>query len=292
MRHLPIQPRILSEVFRQRTGWALCLCVLLAFGAARAQQPLNDAQAQSMVSSVLRREDAALHPTTTWLRYRIHKSSPRLATTKWIVETRQGDVARLVEWNDAPLSAERAEIEEQRMRTLASDSSLQRHREEREAVDTERLRKIMHALPEAFQYHYAGVIATEDGPAYRLTFASKPQFNPFDLEEQVLKGMTGEMWINIAAQRVERLSCTRIRDVDYGLGVFAKLDKGGTLLIEQHPVSDAQWRTTRMVLRMNARVFFREIQLDTTLEMTDFAAVQPRMDYRQGLALLRTLPTR
>ncbi len=258
--------------------------------AVRAQQPLTDAQAQSMMSTVLRREDRALHPTTTWMRYRIHKSSPRLATTKWIVETRQGDVARLVEWNDAPLSAEREEIEEQRLRALASDPGLQQHREAREAVDAERLRKIMHALPEAFVYHYVGVIDTEDGPAYRLTFESRTDFNPFDLEEQVLKGMAGEMWINVVAQRVERLSCTRVRDVDYGLGVFAKLDKGGTLLIEQHPVADGQWRTTRMVLRMNARVLFREIQLDTTLTMSDFAPVQPRMDYRQGLEVLRTLP--
>ena len=261
--------------------------------AVSAQQSgMSDKDAQAMVSTVLRQEDVALHPTTNWMRYRIRKSSPRLSTTKWIVETRQGDVAHLIAWNDAPLSAEREEIEEQRLRMLAADPGLQRHREEREAADTERLRKIIHALPEAFHYHYAGVIATPDGPAYRLTFDPNAAFNPFDLEEQVLKGMAGEIWINVAAQRVERLSCARIRDVDYGLGVFAKLDKGGTLQIEQHPVADGQWRTTRMVLHMNARVFFREIQLDTTLEMTDFAAVQPKMDYRQGLALLRTLPAR
>ncbi len=245
-----------------------------------------------MVRTVLQREDAALHPTSCWMRYRLRKASPRMTTTKWIVETRDGDVAHLVAWNDQPLSPQRNELEEERLRSLVADPGLQRHREQREAVDTERLRKIIHALPDAFVYRYAGVIDTTDGPAYRLTFQPNPSFDPFDLETQVLKGMAGELWINAAAQRVVRLQCTRIRDVDYGLGLFAKLDQGGTLLIEQHPTGQQQWRITRMVLQMNARVLFREIQLDTTLEMTEFAPVPPAMDYRAGIALLRTLPDR
>ncbi len=277
----------------------LALLLLLFFPLAPAAQaqsadapPLTPAATHTLVRTVLAREDAALNPSTIWMRYRLRKSSPRLSTTKWIVETRNGDVAHLVAWNDLPLSAERSQFEQQRLHSLAADPGLQQHRQQREAVDTERLRKIIHVLPQAFVYHYAGTLPTPDGTAYRLTFDPNPDFHPLDLEEQVLKGMAGEMWVNIAAGRVERLSCTRIRDVDYGLGLFARLNQGGTLLLEQHPVADGHWRTTRMVLRMQARVFFRDIQLDTTLEMSDFAAVPPAMDYREGLALLRSLPER
>lgn len=251
---------------------------------------LSQATAQKLVRTVLKTEDAALHPTNVWMRYRLRKSSPRLTTTKWIVETRDGDVAHLIAWNDQPLTAERSQLETSRIQTLLADPSLQRHREQREAVDTERLRKIIHALPEAFIYRYAGILTTPEGAVYRLTFQPNPSFNPFDLETQVLKGMAGELWINVAAQRVVRLQCSRIRDVDYGLGLFAKLDQGGTLLIEQHRVTGGQWRITRMVLKMNARVLFREIQLDTQLELTEFAPVPSAMDYRAGIALLRTLP--
>lgn len=273
---------------------ALLLSLLFLLPAAAQQQPpaLSNAAAQTLVRSVLQREDAALRPTTVWMRYRIRKSSPRLSTTKWIVETRDGDVAHLIAWNDQPLTPERRQLEASRLQSLLADPALQRHREQREAVDTERLRKIIHALPEAFLYHYAGILATADGPAYRLTFQPNPSFDPFDLETQVLKGMVGELWINAAAQRVVRLQCTRIRDVDYGLGLFAKLDQGGSLLIEQHRVVNGQWRITHMLLRMNARVLFREIRLDTQLEMGDFAVVSPAMDYRAGVALLRTLPER
>jgi hypothetical protein len=270
---------------------ALLIGLLFFLPATAQQQPtLSNAAAQALVRTVLKREDAALRPTTVWMRYRIRKSSPRLSTTKWIVETRDGDVAHLIAWNDQPLSANRSELEASRLQSLLADPSLQRHRKQREAVDTERLRKIIHALPNAFVYHYAGTIATADGPAYRLTFQSNPSFDPFDLETQVLKGMVGELWINAAAKRVVRLQCRRIRDVDYGLGLFAKLDQGGTLLIEQHRVAGDQWRITNMLLRMNARVLFREISLDTQLEMTDFAVVAPAMDYRAGITLLHTLP--
>ena len=283
------RPRRLRPIHPQ----ALLLCLVSFLPAfAQPQQPpaLSNDAAQALVRTVLKREDDALRPTTVWMRYRIRKSSPRLSTTKWIVETRDGDVAHLIAWNDQPLSADRSALEASRLQSLLANPGLQRHREQREAVDTERLRKIIHALPSAFVYRYAGAIATSDGPAYRLTFQSNPSFDPFDLETQVLKGMAGELWINIAAQRVVRLQCTRIRDVDYGLGLFAKLDQGGTLLIEQHPVAGGQWRITNMLLRMNARVLFREISLDTELDMSDFAVVPTAMDYRAGISLLHTLP--
>ena len=38
------------------------------------------------------------------MRYQLHKTSPRLTTTKLIGETRDGEVARLIAINDKPLS--------------------------------------------------------------------------------------------------------------------------------------------------------------------------------------------
>jgi hypothetical protein len=76
--------------------------------------------------------------------------------------------------------------------------------------------------------------------------------------------------------------------VDYGWGLIGKLDEGGTLLLEQADVGNHQWRTVHMVLLMNARVFFKTIKLDTTLELSQFAPVAPGMTYQQAIELLRT----
>lgn len=267
--------------------------LLVAFSTlgAWAQTP-TDAQAQDMVRRVLASEYLSIHAPALLMRYRLCKRSPRLATTKWIVETRDGDVARLVAFNNQPLSPERQQLEENRLRTLLDDPALQRHRQQREAQDSGRLRKIIHALPDAFLYHYTGILTTPQGPVYRLTFQPNPDFDPVDIETQVLKAMAGELWIDVASQRVTRLQCTRIRDVEYGWGFFGKLDKGGSLLIEQQNVGWDQWRITRMVLAMSARVLFKPVSLDTTLEMSDYAPVQPEIDYRKGIRILRQLPDR
>jgi hypothetical protein len=259
---------------------------------ARAEQapaPLTNDETQAMVKRVLHVELEAAqdgysaHP----MQYRLRKVSQRLSTTKLIIETKDGDVARLIAVNDAPLSAEAQQIEADRLQGLMNDPSLQRHRQEREQGDTARARKVMRGLPDAFLYAYAGIVETPAGPSYRMTFLPNPNFSPQDLEEQVLKGMAGELWIDVAQQRVTRLQGKRIRDVDYGWGLIGKLDEGGTLLLEQADAGNHQWRTVRMVLVMNARFLLKTIKLDTTLELSQFAPVAVGMKYQQAVEMLQ-----
>jgi hypothetical protein len=221
------------------------------------------------------------------MQYRLRKTSPRLSTTKLIVETKDGNVARLIAVNDSPLSAAGQQTEAARLQDLFNDPSLQRHRQEREQGDTERARKVIRALPDAFLYQFDGIVDTPQGPSYRLSFQPNPSFDPQALEAQVLKGMAGELWIDIAQQRVTHLEGKRLHAVDYGWGLIGKLDQGGTLLLEQADVGNHQWRTVHMVLIMNARVLFKIIKLDTTLELSQFAPVTAGMTYQQAIELLR-----
>ena len=83
-----------------RTIFALLLSLTLAAAAHGLSAPaLAPAQAQALVNRALATESRAAqdlshvnHP----MRYRLRKSSPRLTSTKEIVETREGFVARLV----------------------------------------------------------------------------------------------------------------------------------------------------------------------------------------------------
>jgi hypothetical protein len=247
---------------------------------------LSNEEAQALVLRVLRTELEATRDLNHPMRYRIRKTSPRLSTTKLIVETRDGDVARLVAINNQALGAADEHNEETRLQALANDPSLQRHRKEREEGDTERARKVMRALSRAFLYQYAGIIETPHGPSYRLTFLPNPDFAPQDVEAQVLKAMAGELWIDVAQQRVTHLEGHRLHDVDYGWGLLGKLDRGGTILLEQADVGSHQWRTVHMVLTMNARVLLKVIKLDTALEMTQFSPVETGITYKQAIQLL------
>jgi hypothetical protein len=291
--------------------WAACLVVGLAVletgldvraqgaqspparvTAPAAPAPLSNDETQALVRRVLRTELASTQDVSHPMQYRLRKVSPRLETTKLIVETKEGDVARLVAIDDTPLNAQDQANEDARLQGLLKDPSQQRHREERELGDAERARKIIRALPDAFLYSYAGIVETPAGPSYRLSFQPNPDFDSEDLESQVLKGMAGELWIDVAQQRVTRLEGKRIRDVDYGFGILGKLDAGGTLLLEQADVGNHQWRTTHMVLVMNARLVFKSVKLDTTLEMAQFVPVASGMGYQQAIGTLLAKPER
>ena len=284
-------------VFPPRLRSAACAAVfLLSFAAANGASQsvsvsaLTNDEAQALVKQALAAElasasSAALdHP----LEYRLRKTSPRYSSTKLVVETKDGDVARLLEVNNAPLSAESQQAESARLQSLLDDPSLQRHRQEREQSDAEHARKIMRALPDAFLYQYSGIVNTPHGPSYRMSFQPNPKFDPEDLEAQALKGMAGELWIDAAQHRVTRLEGRRIHDVDYGLGILGKLDEGGTLLLEQADIGNHQWRTTHMVLVMNARLLIKTVKLDTTLELSEFHPVSPGITYQQAIEILRT----
>ncbi len=254
--------------------------------------PLSNEETQALVKRVLQTElEAAQDLSLTHpMRYKLRKTSPRLSTTKLIVETKDGDVARLIAVSDNPLSVEDKQKEEARLQGLLDDPNQQRHRKEREQGDTERVRKVMRALSDAFVYRFAGIVETPQGPSYRLSFQPNPHFDPQDLEAQVLKGMAGELWIDVAQQRVTRLEGKRLHAVDYGLGILGRLDEGGTMLLEQADTGNHQWRTTHMVLVMNARVLFKPVKLDTTLELSEFAPVATGMSYRQAIEMLRANP--
>jgi hypothetical protein len=258
--------------------------------SVRTTQPaaLTKEQTQALVRKVLRTEIDAAVDTAHPMRYRLRKMSPRFASTKLIVETKDGDVARLVAVNDSPLDAQSQVNEDQRLQGLLSDPSKQRHRQEREQGDAERARKIIRALPDAFLYQYAGIVDAPQGPAYRLTFQPNPKFDPEDLESQALKAMAGELWIDLAQERVVRLQGKRLHDVDYGWGLLGKLDEGGTLVLNQVDVGNHVWRTVHMELVMNARVLMKTIKLDTTLDLSQFTPVPPGISYQQAIQLLQT----
>jgi hypothetical protein len=250
--------------------------------------PLTPAEAQALVQQVLQTEIAATQDSSHPMQYRLRKTSPRLSTTKLIVETRDGDVARLVAINNGSLGPEDEQKEASRLQALLNDPSLQRHREQQELSDADKARKIIHALPGAFFYSFVGIAETPQGPSYRLAFEPNPAFDPQDVEAQALKAMAGELWIDVTQHRVTHLEGKRLHDVDYLGGILGKLEQGGTLEMQQADVGNHQWRTTKMVLIMNARLLWKTWKLDTTLEMSEYAPVASGMTYQQAIRMLES----
>jgi len=262
-----------------------------ALSQGRPAQAIPDAmtpdQAQGLVARALAAELRTAQDTTHPMRYRLRKSSPRLTSTKEIVETQDGFVARLVAINDQPLSAADEQKEQARLDALLSDPSLQRHRKQGEEEDAGIVLKLLRMLPKAFVYQLAGAGAGPAGKVERFTFKPDPNFRPPDFETQALTSMTGELWIDASQERVVRLEGHLQQDTDYGWGILGKLNKGGWVAIEQSDVGGQQWRIVHVQMQMNLRVLFKSRSIDTVEEMTRFSPVPVGIDYRQAIQMLR-----
>jgi hypothetical protein len=241
----------------------------------------------AMVQRALAAELNAARDVRHPMRYRLRKSTPRLTSTKEIVETQDGDVAHLVSINDSPPSAADQQKDEARLDDLLANADRQRHRKQSEDADTARALKVLRALPKAFLYEYAGTVPTSPGTAEKFTFRPNPKFNPPDLETQVLTQLTGEILIDPVHERVLRLEGHLQQDVDFGWGILARLNKGGWIAIEQADVGGGQWRIVRFQMVMSGRVFIKTRTFDTTEEETQFVPVPVGLTYQQAIQLLR-----
>ena len=224
------------------------------------------------------------------MRYLLHKTTPRLTSTKEIVETKDGEVARLTYVFDKPLSAAAEQQEESRLDALAINPGSQRHRKQSEDADTARALKVLRALPKAFVYQYAGPADSTSGALERFTFNPNPQFSPPDLETQLLTEMTGEILIDRARERVTRLEGHLESDVDFGWGILGRLNKGGWIRIDQADVAGDQWRTVHFQMQMSGRVFIRTRVFDTIEDQTQFTPVPVGMSYQQAIEMLKAEP--
>jgi hypothetical protein len=224
------------------------------------------------------------------MRYTLRKTSPRLTSTKDILETRDGDVARLVGIFDKPLNPADEQKEQARLDTLMADPSLQVHRKHGEDQDTGIVLKLLHMLPTAFLYQYAGPAEGSLGKIEKFTFKPNPAFSPPDIETRALTAMTGELWIDASQERVTRLEGHLQQDTDLAWGVLGRLNKGGSIIIDQADVGGHQWRITRFQMVMSLRLLFTTRNIDTTEEMTHYMPAPTNIDYRQAIEILRNDP--
>jgi hypothetical protein len=247
---------------------------------------LTPTQAQALVETALANELHAAQAQGQLMRYQLRKTSPNLTTTKEILETKDGDVARLLSINDQPLAAADEQKERARLQDLLNDPRKQRHRKQAEDADAARALKVLRVLPDAFEYQFAGPGGAPSGGTERFTFRPNPRFSPPDLETQALTAMGGELWIDPVHQRVVRLEGHLRQGVDFGWGVLGHLNKGGWIVIEQADVGEGEWRIVRFQMAMSGRVVFKTRVFDTTEVETHFALLPAGTIYQNAIGML------
>jgi hypothetical protein len=236
-------------------------------------------------------KDAAYNELTSHdkhpFRYTLRKVDNGKITTKEIIETSQGDVARLVAVGDKPLPPDADAAEIQRLQNLLAHPELQAHRLQKEKADSHRANELIRLLPTAFIYQYEGIVKGPNGPCYRLSMKPNPNFNPPDREAEVFAGMAGELWIDQGQLRMVRMNAHLIADVEFGWGIFGRLYKGGTMLVEQQDVGEGHWEQTLLQLNLRGTILiFKSLVMDTTETASNFTPVPPNLTYQDAVRTL------
>ncbi len=263
--------------------------VALSAAAGFAQQPSVDPQ------ELVRR---AVHNDLTEhdgidVRFILHKTDEKGSTTKEIIETKDGDVARLIAINDKPLPPDAEQAEIQRLNDLLNDPSKQAHRHKREQADADRGDELFKVLPDAFVYKFIGMGEAINGPVYRLSFVANKNFTPPDYEARVFYGMEGELWVDQKQERVVRFDAHLVSDVEFGWGVLGKLYKGGTIVVQQQDTGNHHWEQNLLKLNLTGKeMMFKDLIERNTEEESHYQQVPNTWTYKDAIHALLNGPAK
>src|SRR5579875_3499201 len=221
---------------------------------ARRANPASNLRAlvEQMVNNEIRAQNEdAKH-------WRFCKTTVKGGVSKtWnVVETKDGEVKRLVAINGRPLSAEEQRAEEERMK----------------------------ALPEAFLYTYAG----RRGDLERIRFRANPQFHPATRDEEVLPHVGGVMVIDVKSKRLVEFRGDLTSGVKFGYGVLGYLNKGGTFDVRQQDVAGDHWDVTLLEMNITGKaLLFKSIAIQEKILEGGYRRVSDNLTLQQAANLLK-----
>lgn len=270
----------------------MAAALVLGTGAQALSQNENPAvDAQKIVRDASWNELHAKPPGRSF-RFRQDKVDPKGSTVKEIVETKDGDVARLIEKDGKPLPPEQEQAEIDRLNNLLAHPEIQAHRHKKEQEDGARGDEMVRMLPDAFLYTFDGMVEGPSGPCYRFQFKPNPAFTPPDREGEVYHGMVGELWVDQSQERLAKIDAHLIADVNFGWGVLGRLYKGGSILVQNADVGLNHWETIHMKLRLQGKLLMmKSVDYSTTEDFSDFRVQPQELSYQEAIRLLQQSPT-
>ncbi len=202
------------------------------------------------------------------LRYRVRKVDAKGETVREVIESKEGSVARLLERNGQPLTADENEAEKARLQAiLDSPDAFLRHLR-REAGSRSYAIELLRNMPKAMQWTYVPGQPQLPGatmPAVVLDFKPDPKFKPPSLIAEGLTGIAGRVWVDSASHCVTRIQGSILHTVDFGWGgVLARVKEGGYIELEQGRANDRRWLYSHLV----EHITIREVLVHTTEEDT------------------------
>jgi hypothetical protein len=281
-------------------------CLLASGGIAVAQQSLASQKAPAEAhlptgTPLSWAEDAARNELrvietadTIPLRYRQRRVGAKGDTTREVIETQDGNIARLVERNGRPISPADDALERTRLMDdiRSPNDFLNHHRRDHDVRDS--AMKLVAMMPQAMVYSYTPKqpqMKNVGGLQVVLDFHPNPAFHPPTMFSEALTGLEGSVWIDARSHYVTRIEAHVLRPVDMGFGLVAKIHPGGTVELEQTHIAGDQWVYSHVDEHLTVRLLMLKTMPENNVVTSwDFRPMPSLVSYQEGARMLLAMP--
>ena len=200
------------------------------------------------------------------------------------IETVDGPIGRLFLRNGQRLDSGGEQLEQARLDDLRKSPKEQATRRQAYQEDEDRIARVLALLPDAFLYTDVG---TENGSRH-LRYAPNPRYSAHSIESRIFRRLSGDLWIDTRMKRMRRLEGRLEDNVDFGMGMLGRVNKGSWFRMVRTQVGPGEWKTERLEVHMSGRaLMLKTIAHETSEVRGGFQAVPPAMSFDQGLQMLQ-----
>ena len=200
-----------------------------------------------------------------------------------VVETKDGNLDRLISVNGKPLPEDqRVERERGLQRLVSNPAELKRSQREQDE-DQVRSQRLLKTLPDALIFEYG----EQRGDLVELKFKPNPHFRPPSHEAAVVHAMEGVLWVSGSQKRLAEISGRLTHAVKFGGGLLGHLDAGGHFYVKQEEVQSSYWELVVLDVAMKGKaLFFKTIGVQEETKRSMFRRVRDDLTAAQGANLL------
>lgn len=226
---------------------------------------------RSWAESAVRHQLAIIADDAHPMRYLIRKVDRKGDTTREVIESAQGNVARLIQRDGKPITAAEDAAERSRLNSiLTSPGDFLKHKQ-RDGAGKNYALQVIKLMPSATLYSYAPGQPQPAGatsPQVVIDFRPDPAFHPPTMASEVLTGLEGRVWIDGRTGTMTRMQANITRPVNFGWGIVGRVYPGGHLEFEQTFVDGKRWAYSRL----DENVTVREVMVKTVNEKSKMNA--------------------
>jgi hypothetical protein len=144
---------------------------------------------------------------------------------------------------------------------LSEEKMHKRQSEKAEMVD---------AVRDAYRFTWLGREAYQGRAAIKVGLEPNPSFQPRSRAAEILGHVRGTVWIDEQTAQLMHGEVEIIRDIGVGMGVVAKIYRGGRFQMDEAEVAPGVWLLTRLQYDFEGRKLFFIFNEHETTEMSHY----------------------